>query len=144
MLGYICATKCLRNMAKRLLFLFLMAASVTMCKAADGEQDEYQGSFNPLQIEMSVSIINPSGTHKGSSYAPIRRPTIGMLGNTLYLYGQFQGLTLQLLDGGAEVYSTVVEPNVDEVELPCGMPGTYELRLCDGRFIYSCKIELTE
>ena len=67
-----------------------------------------------------------------------------MLGNTLYLYGQFQGLTLQLLDGDAEVYSIAVEPNADEVELPGGMPGVYELRLSDGRFIYSCEIELTD
>ena len=131
-------------MAKRLLFLFLMAASFTICKAADDGLDEFQGSYNPVQIEMNVGIIDPTETQKGSSYAPIRRPTIGMLGNTLYLYGQFQGLTLQLLDGDAEVYSTVVEPNADEVELPCGMLGVYELRLCDGRFIYSCEIELTE
>ena len=131
-------------MAKRLLLLFLMAASITICKAGDGGQDEFQGSFNSVQIEMSVSIINPSGTRHGSSYAPIRRPTIGILGNTLYLYGQFQGLTLQLLDGDAEVYSTMVEPNADEVELPGGMHGAYELCLCDGRFIYSCEIELTE
>ena len=67
-----------------------------------------------------------------------------MLGNTLYLYGQFQGLTLRLLGGGAEVYTTMVEPNANEVELPDGMQGTYELRLCDGRFVYSCEIELTE
>ena len=121
-----------------------MAASITICKAAEEGLDELQGSYNLVQIEMNVGIIDPTETQKGHSYAPIRRPTIGMLGNTLYLYGQFQGLTLRLLDGGAEVYSTMVEPNANEVELPCGMPGAYELRLCDGRFIYSCEIELTE
>lgn len=121
-----------------------MAASLTICKAADGGQDEFHGSYDLVQIEMNVGIIDPTETQKGHSYAPIRRPTIGMLGNTLYLYGQFQGITLQLLDGDAEVYSTMVEPNADEVELPGGMQGAYELRLCDGRFIYSCEIELTE
>ena len=144
MLRYICVTKCLKNMAKRLLFLFLIAASFMICKAADDGLDQLQGSYNLVQIEMNVGIIDPTETQKGHSYAPIRRPTIGMLGNTLYLYGQFQGLTLQLLDGDAEVYSTMVEPNADEVELPGGMQGAYELRLCDGRFVYSCEIELTE
>ena len=144
MLRYICVTKCLKNMAKRLLFLFLIAASFMICKAADDGLDELQGLYNLVQIEMNVGIIDPSGTRHGHSYAPIRRPTIGILGNTLYLYGQFQGLTLQLLDGDAEVYSTMVEPNADEVELPGGMQGAYELRLCDGRFVYSCEIELTE
>lgn len=73
------------------------------------------------------------------SRAPMKAPTIGFDGRTLYLYGQFGGLTLELADNGAAVYSTVVEPNANEVTLP-DMPGTYELRLCDGRYVYLCEL----
>ena len=40
------------------------------------------------------------------------------------------------------VYSTIVEANANEVTLPDDMPGIYELRLNNGRFIYSCEIEI--
>ena len=75
------------------------------------------------------------------SRAPMKTPTIGFDGQNLYLYCQFGELTLELLDNGTTIYSTAVQANADEVALPC-MPVTYELRLCDGRFIYSCEIEL--
>ena len=75
------------------------------------------------------------------SRAPIKAPTIGFDGQCLYLYYQFGELTLELLDNGATVYSTAVQANVDEVALPC-MPGTYELRLCDGRYVYSCELDI--
>lgn len=75
------------------------------------------------------------------SFAPIKVPTIGFDGRSLYLYGQFNGLTLKLLDSGAIVYSAPVEAYANEVVLP-DMPGTYELQLCDGRYIYSCEIEI--
>ena len=70
MLRYICVTKCLKNMAKRLLFLFLIAASFMICKAADDGLDQLQGSYNLVQIEMNVGIIGPYGDSKRSFLRP--------------------------------------------------------------------------
>lgn len=125
---------------------FLLILSIMAIVSAKASAQDVFYPDNVTELQMNVTKDDYENTDSGNipSRAPIRRPTIGMLGNTLYLYGQFQELTLQLLDGDAEVYSTMVEPNADEVELPGGMPGVYELRLCDGRFIYSCEIELTE
>ncbi len=71
----------------------------------------------------------------------MQAPTIGFDGRRLYLYGQFSGLTLELLDNGVIVYSAPVEAYANEVVLP-DMPGTYELQLCDDKYIYSCEIEI--
>ena len=103
------------------------------------------GDFVKIEIMRDTKYLLPDNqaTIKATEIkrAPMKAPTIGFDGRTLYLYGQFGGLTLELADNGAAVYSTVVEPNANEVALP-DMPGTYELRLCDGRFVYSCELEI--
>lgn len=114
--------------------------------------DVYYDEIGFLQIQLRVitnyKINGIDPTEPGSadasnvpSRAPMKAPTIGFDDHTLYLYGQFGGLTLELVDNGTTVYSTVVEPNANEVALP-DIPGTYELRLCDDRFVYSCEIDI--
>ena len=125
-------------------FLLILSIMTIISVKVLAQDVFYPDNVTELQLNVTKDDFENNNPGNMPSRSPIRRLTIGILGNTLYLYGQFQGLTLQLLDGDAEVYSTMVEPNADEVELPGGMQGAYELRLCDGRFIYSCKIELTE
>lgn len=125
-------------------FLLILSIMTIISVKVLAQDVFYPDNVTELQLNVTKDDFENNNPGNMPSRSPIRRLTIGILGNTLYLYGQFQGLTLRLLDGGAEVYSTMVEPNANEVELPCGMPGAYELRLCDGRFIYSCEIELTE
>lgn len=125
-------------------FLLILSILAIVFAKASAQDVFYPDNVTELQLNVAKDGYENKGYGNIPSRAPIRRPIIGMLGNTLYLYGQFQGLTLQLLDDDAEVYSTGVEPNADEVELPGGMQGVYELRLCDGRFIYSCEIELID
>ena len=74
--------------------------------------------------------------------APMKRPTIGYDGSTLYLYGQFGDLTLQLLNDGTEEYTTIVPAGANEVVLPNCASGIYELQMSDDRYIYSCEIEI--
>lgn len=119
-----------------LLLVVLATANVTAQEVVYPDNMEY------LQLQvMSKGIIK---TNDGNipSKAPIRKPTIGISGNTLYLYGQFSVVTLELVDNGVTAYSTIVEANANAVTLPDDMPGIYELRLSDGKFIYSCEIEI--
>lgn len=97
---------------------------------------------NYINLELRILAIPPEGTINEPRRAPIRRPTIGYDGNTLYLYGQFGDLTLQLLNNGAEEYTTVVPAGANEVALPNYTPGIYELQMNDGRYIYTCEIEI--
>lgn len=105
-----------------------------------------------LQIQLKVCSNddneNTSGTKSDDpksgnkpSFSPKKAPTIGQKGNVIYLYGQFGGLTLDLLSGGTQVYSALVPAGADEIVLPDDLSGIYELQLNDGSFVYSCEVE---
>ena len=129
-------------MKKSLLILLLCAASTFTGNALSTKDGFYETNIaNYITIELQCEYIKPTKVKNGASRSPMQAPTIGFDGRRLYLYGQFSGLTLELLDNGVIVYSAPVEANADEVALPC-MPGTYELRLCDGRYVYTCELEI--
>lgn len=102
----------------------------------------YPNTIEYINLNMRLLEIPPKGTWHDSQRAPMKRPTIGYDGNTLYLYGQFGDLTLQLLNNGAEEYTTFVPAGANEVALPNYTPGIYELQMNDGRYIYTCEIEI--
>lgn len=105
-----------------------------------------------LQIQLKVCSNddneNTSGTKSDDSnsgnapsFSPKKAPTIGQKDDVIYLYGQFGGLTLDLLSGGTQVYSALVPAGADEIVLPDDLSGIYELQLNDGSFVYSCEVE---
>lgn len=119
-----------------LLLAVLATANVTAQDVVCPDNMEY------LQLQVTSKEDIDTKSSNIPSFAPIRKPTIGISGNTIYLYGQFDGVTLELVENDVTVYSTIVEANANEVTLPDDMPGIYELRLNNGRFIYSCEIEI--
>ena len=131
-------------MKKSLLILLLCAASTFTGNALSTKDGFYETNIaNYITIELQCRHIGSHEAHAGISRSPMQAPTIGFDGRRLYLYGQFSGLTLELLDNGVIVYSAPVEAYANEVVLP-DMPGTYELQLCDDKYIYSCEIVLDE
>ena len=128
-------------MKKSLLILLLCAASTLTGNALSTKDSFYETNIaNYITIELQCEYIKPTKVKNGASRSPMQAPTIGFDGRRLYLYGQFSGLTLELLDNGVIVYSAPVEAYANEVVLP-DMPGTYELQLCDDMYIYSCELE---
>ena len=102
----------------------------------------YPDNMEYLQLQVISENTGDPGKGNNPSFAPIRKPTIGISGNTIYLYGQFDGVTLELVENDVMVYSTIVEANANEVTLPDDIPGIYKLRFNNGRFIYSFEIEI--
>lgn len=129
-------------MKKSLLILLLCVVSTLTGNALSTKDGFYETNIaNYITIELQCEKIKQDKIHEGISRSPMQAPTIGFDGRRLYLYGQFSGLTLELLDNGATVYSAPVEAYANEVVLP-DMPGTYELQLCDDKYIYSCEVEI--
>ena len=129
-------------MKKSLLILLLCAASTFTGNALSTKDGFYETNIaNYITIELQCRHIEPSCNSSEVKRSPMRAPTIGFDGRRLYLYGQFSGLTLELLDNGVIVYSAPVEAYANEVVLP-DMSGTYELQLCDDKYIYSCEVEI--
>ena len=127
------------NIMKHLVALLFMALTTINVMAQDVV---YPDNMEYLQLQVISENTGDPGKGNNPSFAPIRKPTIGISGNTLYLYGQFSEITLELVENDVTVYSTIVEPNANVVTLPDGMPGLYELRLLNGRFVYSCEIKI--
>lgn len=94
-----------------------------------------------ITLYLNCRYINPKDASPAIGRAPKKAPTIGQKGNVIYLYGQFGGLTLDLLSGGTQVYSALVPAGADEIVLPDDLSGIYELQLNDGSFVYSCEVE---
>ena len=119
-----------------LLLMALISANVTAQDVVCPDNMEY------LQLQVTSKEDIDTKSSNIPSFAPIRKPTIGISGNTLYLYGQFSEITLELVENDVTVYSIIAEANTNAVTLPDGMPGIYELRLNNGRYIYYCEIEI--
>lgn len=97
----------------------------------------------PLIINHSYKFDPDWNTGNNPSFAPQKNPIIGFDGTaTLYLYNQFNELTLNLEENNSIKYSTIVPANTNEVILPNLGSGTYELKLDDGRYEYSCTLEV--
>lgn len=119
-----------------LLFMAITTVNVTAQNLFYPDNLEY--------LQLQVVLKNADNPLKGNlpSKAPMRKPTIGISGNTLYLYGQFGDLTLLLLNNGVEEYTTIVSAGANEVPLPSCAPAIYELQMSDDRYVYSCEIEI--
>ena len=94
------------------------------------------------QIELQVSILDPTTPHGGPRKAPprpsaVQIPTVFLDGFTLYFDEPCDGCTLQLVDEDDEIVYSVVLPNgTTEWELPEFASGEYKLQIIRGRYCF--------
>ena len=100
------------------------------------------------QIELQVSILDPTTPHGGPRKAPprpsaVQIPTVFLDGYMLYFDEPCDGCTLQLVDEDAEIVFAVVLPNgTTEWELPELASGEYQLQIIRGKYCFWGWIEL--
>lgn len=109
--------------------------------SAQSVDTSFNGEYLLLQIKYG-NDVKDGQIGNSQSRTPMKLPTIGFYGKTLYLYGQFNDVTLKLLNNGTVEFSTAIPANANEVTLPDCTSGTYELQLYDGQFIYYCELEI--
>lgn len=116
-----------------------MAFSAPVSAFADGE---------PEQVDLQVSIDNPTSQNSGPHKAPPRVPsfqipTVFLDGNTLYFDMPCNGCTLQLVDeDDFVVYSVTIPEGSTEWELPEAISGEFVLQIIRGRYCFFGWIEL--
>lgn len=148
----ICGNKKQTFMKRLYISLMTLLMSVVVSTRVFAQTNlPYYGDCLQIQLKVCSNEDNgtPDDTELGDpksgnkpSLAPKKAPTIGQKDDVIYLYGQFGGLTLDLLSGGTQVYSALVPAGADEIVLPDDLSGIYELQLNDGSFVYSCEIEV--
>lgn len=118
---------------KKNLLLFLLLCCLTV------------SAITPIigfRLPLFVQVLDPTNSSNPFPRTPVRPPTVGMDGHTLYFETDHPSFTLVLLDEeGEEVYSAVAPSDVDSVTLPSTLTGDYELQLYDGsNYYYYCEI----
>ena len=124
-------------MKKKILMIaaiLCMAFSAPTSVFADGE---------PEQVDLEVSIWDPTTQKGGIGRSPVQIPTVFLDGFMLYFDEPCDGCTLQLVDEDEEVVYSVVLPNgTTEWELPELASGEYKLQIIRGRYCFWGWIEL--
>ena len=120
-----------KRMIERLMCMCLLGVSLTL----------FCSFGNPIRIPLTVSIIDPTpmGPNNGHKSSP-QPPIVDLDDHTLYFTTSCVGDTLQLVQNGVVVYSTVIAS--DEVELPATLEGDFELQIIHDNWLFYGIIEL--
>ena len=115
-----------------------------ICLAASSLLMTVASEFNPISpIFLQVRLIDPTVVHHPLPKSPIVPPSIGIEGNTLYIYSGCVDDTLQLVDADdTVVYYEEITDSISEITLPESLSGEYELQILQGNFCFYAVIEL--
>lgn len=120
---------------RRLTLLFFMCVLVGTSFADD--------PINYDEIPLEVSIFDPTNCGGPIRRAPIRIPSIGINGNTLYFFTPCDGCTLFLYNEEGEIaYSMIIPENSTTVTLPSFLFGEYEILIRRGNYCFRGIIDL--
>ncbi|MBR1469822.1 MAG: hypothetical protein IJ605_06920 [Prevotella sp.] len=121
---------------------FMIAAILSMAFAAPAYAEDGE------QVDLQVSIENPTSQHGGTHKAPPRVPqnqipVVFLNGHTLQFSTPCEGATLQLLDEeGFVVYTVTIPTGTTVIQLPSDLEGEFELQIIRGRYCFFGWIEL--
>ena len=114
-------------MAKKnslLMLLFIIVASSAMAQ----------------RIGLQIQYVDPTKELGGPHRNPVDIPEVSLDDHTLYFTTSCVGDTLQLVQNGVVVYSTVIAD--DEVELPETLTGEFEIQIIQDEWLFYGVIEL--
>ena len=120
----------------------MIAAILSMAFAAPAYAEDGE------QVDLQVSIENPTSQHGGTHKAPPRVPqnqipVVFLNGHTLQFSTPCEGATLQLLDEeGFVVYTVTIPTGTTVIQLPSDLEGEFELQIIRGRYCFFGWIEL--
>lgn len=121
---------------KIVLFVMGMAAFVCSSYATILEQSIVE------EIPLSVRIEDPVNGGNPVPRTPVLVPTVSLDGYTLSYDASCWGDTLQLVQDGVIVYSTVIPSNANSMILPSYLSGKYELQIIRGNLCFYGDITL--
>jgi hypothetical protein len=92
-------------------------------------------------VSLEVRIIDPTPSNPVPR-TPVLVPTVSLDGYTLSYDASCWGDTLQLVQDGVIVYSTVIPSNANSMILPSYLSGKYELQIIRGNLCFYGDITL--
>jgi len=92
------------------------------------------------RIGLQIQYVDPTKELGGPHRDPVDIPEVSLDDHTLYFTTSCVGDTLQLVQNGVVVYSTVIAD--DEVELPETLTGEFEIQIIQDEWLFYGVIEL--
>ena len=92
------------------------------------------------RVNFNVGKVNKPIVGGGNPKSPVEAPIVDLDDHTLYFTTSCVGDTLQLVQNGVVVYSTIISS--DEVELPATLEGDFELQIIHDNWLFYGDIEL--
>lgn len=138
---YFCKTKIYKIMrVLKACFVFNILFLLFTVKAIAGEPEEFH--FIGTQLQLTSTKVDEASLGNQVPRSPMQPLTISIEGNVLYLYGQFDDITLKLVGAQGVVYTDEVAAGAYETCLPSDLSGSYELQLNDGVYLHTCILDL--
>ncbi len=85
--------------------------------------------FASVQIDLSVHYIDPIPTTPGQGKSPVLAPSIWQDGYQIGFLSEHAEYTIELVQEGTVVYSTLVSESTSSIMLPSWLEGEYEPHL---------------
>lgn len=109
-------------------------------KTIAGEPGEFH--FIGTQLELTSTKVDEASLGNQVPRSPMQPLTISIDGNVIYLYGQFEAVTLKLVGAEGVVYTDEIVAGAYETCIPSDLSGSYELQLNDGVYLHTCILDL--
>lgn len=124
----------------RAFLVFCIFISLFAVKATAVEPDEFH--YIGMELPLTTSKVDESSVGNHVPRVPAKQLSISIDVTSLYLYGQFNYITLSLIGDGGVEYTENLSAGAYVVSLPSYLSGMYELQLNDGVYLYTCTLNL--
>lgn len=91
-------------------------------------------------VELEINIIDDHPVCPGKGKAPLRVPTIYQEEYTLYLPSFHPEYLINIVQGEEIVFTSIIQENVTEYEMPAYLEGECQILFIYGRFYFSGNI----
>ena len=124
----------------KVFLLFCILTSLFAVKAIAAEPDDF--NYIGVELPLTSSKVDESSVGNHLPRIPAKQLSISIDGTNLYLYGQFNDITLSLIGDDGVEYTEDLYAGAYVVSLPSYLNGIYELQLNDGVYLYTCTLNL--
>ena len=120
--------------------ILILLLSILAQTSFASKPDSTNINIKEIPLNVISSGIKNGNSGKPNSRMPKHYPVIGTDNNTIYLFGQFEDCTIQILQGDEVIVQVFAPSQSEDIPIPCLITGLVEIKIDDGQYTYSGNI----